>query len=268
MFLIWYGIRWWGMIMRANAKDCEWRSILYWLSSSGKQCGGGVFNVDVTIKLKDTTEKCRMASRRWEEFMQKFNVSVQYSGTVRIQKIGTFTEDISSSPARLLALVRRLSLNWLFAVWRYGYFRADIFVGCLYHSTWCGDWLWYHASDMFNLYKYENMLYDDTPFSKKNRLGFEVVLLYVTNQMKFHVATSFVAASGLFAGKRREGAEDASFQNFVWVLIRQQVNNLQFRWYPKPKGAKITVVSSWRICRLFDWIKYMLLWIISWQWGG
>ena len=94
------------------------------------------------------------------------------------------------------------------------------------------------VSDMFNLYKYENMLYVMTLSGKEIKDFLEMSYYMWTNQMKSpenHLLW--------FKKKPREGAEDrASFQNFSFnfdsasgIIYTVDVT--------KPKGEKITITS-------------------------
>lgn len=202
-----------------------------------------VSNVDVTIKLKDGKVQSKeikgvlSATKNYgvsEEFMQKF--APQYNTVERFvsKKIGTFTEDISTRPAffgpsAFVDFIHSLQLDIsgadisLVAPLS---FDAEIKKGDI------------HVSDMFNLYKYENMLYVMTLSGKEIKDILEDSYYMWTNQMKSpqdHLLW--------FKEKRREGAEDrASFQNFSFnfdsaagIIYTVDVT--------KPKGAKITVVS-------------------------
>lgn len=202
-----------------------------------------VSNVDVTIKLKDGKVQSKeikgvlSVTKNYgvsEEFMQKF--APQYNTVEQFvsKKIGTFTEDISTRPAffgpsAFVDFIHSLQLDIsgadisLVAPLS---FDAEIKKGDI------------HVSDMFNLYKYENMLYVMTLSGKEIKDILEDSYYMWTNQMKSpqdHLLW--------FKEKRREGAEDrASFQNFSFnfdsaagIIYTVDVT--------KPKGAKITVVS-------------------------
>ena len=202
-----------------------------------------VSNVDVTIKLKYGKVQSKeikgvlSATKNYgvsEEFMQKF--APQYNTVEQFvsKKIGTFTEDISTRPAffgpsAFVDFIHSLQLDIsgadisLVAPLS---FDAEIKKGDI------------HVSDMFNLYKYENMLYVMTLSGKEIKDILEDSYYMWTNQMKSpqdHLLW--------FKEKRREGAEDrASFQNFSFnfdsaagIIYTVDVT--------KPKGAKITVVS-------------------------
>ena len=93
-------------------------------------------------------------------------------------------------------------------------------------------------SDMFNLYKYENMLYTMKLSGKEVKDALEMSYNLWTNQMKS--ADDHLL---LFRKQRREGATDrASFQNFSFnfdsaagIIYTVDVT--------KPKGEKVTIIS-------------------------
>lgn len=200
-------------------------------------------NIDVTLKLKDGKVRSKdikgvlTETKDYgisEDFMKHF--APQYD-TVRnfvSKKIGTFTESISTRPSffgpsafidlilpcSLTSPVRRYPLRHRFHLMR-KLIKEDVFV-----------------SDMFNLYKYENMLYMMTLSGKEIKDYLEMSYFMWTNRMKSpddHLLW--------FKEKRREGAEDrASFQNFSFnfdsasgIIYTVDVT--------KPQGEKITIVS-------------------------
>lgn len=202
-----------------------------------------VSNVDVTIKLKDGKVQSKdikgvlSATKNYgvsEEFMQKFVPQYNTVEQFVSKKIGTFTEDVSTRPAffgpsAFVDFIHSLQLDIsgadisLVAPLS---FDAEIKKGDI------------RVSDMFNLYKYENMLYVMTLSGKEIKDILENSYYMWTNQMKSpedHLLW--------FKEKRREGAEDrASFQNFSFnfdsaagIIYTVDVT--------KPKGEKITVVS-------------------------
>ena len=94
------------------------------------------------------------------------------------------------------------------------------------------------VSDMFNLYKYENMLYMMTLSGKEIKDYLEMSYFMWTNRMK-----SLDDHLLWFKEKRREGAEDrASFQNYSFnfdsasgIIYTVDVT--------KPQGEKVTIAS-------------------------
>lgn len=200
-------------------------------------------NVDVTLKLKDgkvqskdikgvlTETKDYGVS---EDFMKQF--APQYETVQRFvsKKIGTFTEDISThpsffGPSAFIDLIHTLQLDITGAEISFAAplsFNAEIKKGDVF------------VSDMFNLYKYENMLYVMTLSGKEIKDYLEESYYMWTNQMKSpddHLLW--------FKEKRKEGDTDrASFQNFSFnfdsasgIIYTVDVT--------KPKGEKITIVS-------------------------
>ena len=202
-----------------------------------------VSDIDVTIKLKGGKVQHKdikgvlSATQDYgvsEEFMQKF--APQYAVVEQFvsKKIGTFTETISTRPAffgpsAFIDFIHSLQLDISGADISLAAplsFDAEIKKGDI------------RVSDMFNLYKYENMLYVMTLSGKEIKGVLEESYYMWTNQMKSpqdHLLW--------FKEKRREGAEDrASFQNFSFnfdsaagIIYTVDVT--------KPKGEKITIVS-------------------------
>lgn len=202
-----------------------------------------VSNVDITLKLKDgkvvgkqvdgvLTETADYGVS--EEFMKRF--APQYD-TVKgfvSKKIGTFTEDISTRPAyfgpsAFVDFIHSLQMDISGAEISFAAplsFDAEIKKGDVY------------VSDMFNLYKYENMLYVMKLSGKEIKDFLEESYYMWTNRMKSaddHLLW--------FKEKRREGAEDrASFRNFSFnfdsaagIIYTVDVT--------KPKGEKVTILS-------------------------
>lgn len=202
-----------------------------------------VSNVDVTLKLKDGKVQSKKisgvlsATKNYgisEAFMKKF--APQYDTVKHFvsKKIGVFTEDISTRPAffgpsAFVDFIHSLQLDISGAEISFVAplsFDAEIKKGEI------------HVSDMFNLYKYENMLYVMKLSGKEIKDFLEASYYIWTNQMKSpddHLLW--------FKEKRREGAEDrASFQNYSFnfdsaagIIYTVDVT--------KPKGEKITIIS-------------------------
>lgn len=200
-------------------------------------------NIDVTLKLKDGKVRSKdikgvlTETKDYgisEDFMKNF--APQYD-TVRnfvSKKIGTFTESISTRPSffgssAFIDLIHTLQLEITGAEISFAAplsFDAKINKGDVF------------VSDMFNLYKYENMLYMMTLSGKEIKDYLEMSYFMWTNRMKSpddHLLW--------FKEKRREGAEDrASFQNFSFnfdsasgIIYTVDVT--------KPQGEKITIIS-------------------------
>ena len=200
-------------------------------------------NVDVTLKLKDgklvdKDIRGRLTETKdygvSEDFMKHF--ASQYETVKRFvsKKIGTFTESISThpsffGPSAFIDLIHTLQLDITGADVSFAAplsFDAEIKEGDV------------SVSDMFNLYKYENMLYVMTLSGKEIKDFLEMSYYMWTNRMKSpddHLL--------LFKEKRREGAEDrASFQNYSFnfdsasgIIYTVDVT--------KPQGEKVTIAS-------------------------
>ena len=202
-----------------------------------------VANADVTLKLRKgkviekyidgalTDMKDYAAS---EDFMEHFAPQFNAVQDFVSKKIGSFTETISTRPAyfgssAFIDLIHLLQLEIT---------NADISLAApLSYDTEInkGD---VFVSDMFNLYKYENMLYTMKLSGKEVKDVLEMSYNLWTNQMK-----SVDDHLLLFRKQRREGATDrASFQNFSFnfdsaagIIYTVDVT--------KPKGEKITIIS-------------------------
>lgn len=202
-----------------------------------------VSDIDVTLKLKDG----RVVSKQIdgvltdtkeygvsEAFMRHF--AVQYGAVEKFvsKKIGVFTEDLSTRPAyfgssAFIDFIHSLQLDISGADISFAAplsFDAEIKKGDI------------RVSDMFNLYKYENMLYVMKLSGKEIKDFLEESYYMWTNQMKSpedHLLW--------LKEKRMAGAEDrASFQNFSFnfdsaagIIYTVDVT--------KPKGEKVTIVS-------------------------
>ena len=205
--------------------------------------GGVVANADVTLKLRKgkvvekhidgvLTEMKNYTANK--DFMTHF--APQFSDVQNFvsKKIGSFTETISTRPAyfgssAFIDLIHMLQLEIT---------NAEIsFAAPLSYDTEIskGD---VFVSDMFNLYKYENMLYTMKLSGKEIKDALEMSYDLWTNQMKSpddHLL--------LLREKRREGATDrASFKNFSFnfdsaagIIYTVDVT--------KPKGEKVTITS-------------------------
>ena len=169
-----------------------------------------------------------------EAFMRHF--AVQYGAVEKFvsKKIGVFTEDLSTRPAyfgssAFIDFIHSLQLDISGADISFAAplsFDAQIKKGDI------------RVSDMFNLYKYENMLYVMKLSGKEIKDFLEESYYMWTNQMKSpedHLLW--------LKEKRTAGAEDrASFQNFSFnfdsaagIIYTVDVT--------KPKGEKVTIVS-------------------------
>lgn len=202
-----------------------------------------VSDVDVTLKLRNgkvlSKEIKGVLSPTADygvsdDFMKYFAPQYEAVQNFVSKKIGTFTEAISTrpsffGPSAFIDLIHTLQLDITGADISFTAplsFDAEIKKGEVY------------VSDMFNLYKYENMLYVMTLSGKEVKDFLEESYYMWTNQMKGpddHLLW--------FKEKQSEGAEDrASFQNFSFnfdsasgIIYTVDVT--------KPKGEKITIVS-------------------------
>lgn len=202
-----------------------------------------VSNVDVTVRMKDGKVQSKVINGVLtemedygvsEEFMNKF--APQYDTVNRFvsKKIGTFTEGISTRPAffgssAFVDFIHSLQLDISGAEVS---FAAPLSLDAEIKK---GDIC---VSDMFNLYKYENMLYVMKLSGQEIKDFLEYSYYMWTNRMQSpddHLLW--------FKEKRREGAEDrASFQNFSFnfdsaagIIYTVDVT--------KPQRDKITIVS-------------------------
>lgn len=202
-----------------------------------------VSNVDVTLKLRDGKVVDKKISgvlsetKNYgisEEFMQRFAPEYEAVQNFVSKKIGSFTETISTRPAyfgssAFIDLIHELQLEIS---------GADISLAApLSYDTEIrkGD---IFVSDMFNLYKYENMLYTMNLTGKEILGALEMSYALWTNRMQSpddHIL--------LFREQRRDGAEDrASFKNFSFnfdsaagIIYTVDVT--------KPDGQKVTILS-------------------------
>ena len=202
-----------------------------------------VSNVDVTLKMRDgkvvgktidgvlTPTKDHGIS---EEFMKHFASQYATIQDFVSKKIGYFNQTISTRPAyfgssAFIDLIHTLQLDIS---------GAEIsFAAPLSYDTEIkeGD---VYVYDMFNLYKYENMLYTMSLSGKEILGALEMSYDLWTNRMQSpedHLL--------LFREKQREGAADrASFKNFSFnfdsaagIIYTVDVT--------KPKGEKVTILS-------------------------
>lgn len=200
-------------------------------------------NVDVTLKLKDDKvvgkdiKGALLPTEQYgvnDDFMKHFDTQYKAVQDFVSKKIGAFTEPVSThssffGPSAFIDLIHSLQLDITGADISFAAplsFDAEIKKGDVY------------VSDMFNLYKYENMLYVMELSGKEIKNYLEESYYLWTNRMKSpddHLLW--------FKEKRREGADDrASLKNFSFNFdsasgIIYTVN------VTKPKGEKITIIS-------------------------
>lgn len=202
-----------------------------------------VASADVTLKLRNgkviekhidgelTEMKDYEVS---EEFMTHFAPQFNAVQDFVSKKIGRFTETISTRPAyfgssAFIDLIHTLQLEIT---------HADIsFAAPLSYDSEIrkGD---VYVNDMFNLYKYENMLYTMNLSGKEVKDALEMSYDMWTNRMQS--ADDHLL---LLRENRREGAQDrASFRNFSFnfdsaagIIYTVDVT--------KPRGEKISIIS-------------------------
>ncbi|MDO4163838.1 MAG: 5'-nucleotidase C-terminal domain-containing protein [Bacteroides sp.] len=202
-----------------------------------------VTNIDVTVKLRDG----KVVDKRVkgvlsqvknygisEEFMQHFASQYATIDNFVSKKIGRFTETISTRPAyfgssAFIDLIHTLQLQIS---------GAEISLAApLSYDTEikAGD---VFVNDMFNLYKYENMLYTMSLSGKEVHDALEMSYALWTNRMQS--ADDHLL---LLREERREGAEDrAAFKNYSFnfdsaagIIYTVDVT--------KPEGQKVTIIS-------------------------
>lgn len=202
-----------------------------------------VSDVDVTLKLKSGKVVNKQISGKLSEtgayeaspeFLERFAPQRETIEKFVSKKIGTFTEDISTRPAyfgssAFIDFIHTLQLDISGADISFAAplsFDAEIKKGDV------------RVSDMFNLYKYENMLYVMKLSGLEIKNFLEESYYMWTNQMKSpedHLLWLKM--------KPKEGAEDrAAFQNFSFnfdsaagIIYTVDVT--------KPKGQKINIIS-------------------------
>lgn len=200
-------------------------------------------NIDITLKFKNgkvVSKDINGVLTKAEDygvsevFMERFAPQRDTIEKFVSKKIGTFTEDISTRPAyfgpsAFIDFIHSLQLDISGADISFAAplsFDAEIKKGGV------------QVSDMFNLYKYENMLYVMELSGKEIKDFLEESYYMWTKQMKSpedHLLW--------LKEKRREGAEDrASFQNFSFnfdsaagIIYTVDVT--------KPKGEKVNIIS-------------------------
>lgn len=199
-------------------------------------------NVDVTVTL----DKGNMIGKKIEgtltdirdyrvsrDYMKKFAPQYEAVKTFVSKKIGTFTDSISTKPAyfgssAFIDLIHTLQLELTGADISFTAplsFKAEIPKGDVY------------VNDMFNLYKYENMLYTMKLSGKEIKGFMEMSYAMWANQMK-SPADHLLLLKFTDKGDEKHG----SFVNFSFnfdsaagIIYTVDVT--------KPEGNKITVIS-------------------------
>lgn len=203
---------------------------------------GVVANVDVTVTLKDgkvidkkvngalsDMDKYAVSEAFMTKFAPQYNVVKEFVS----KKIGTFTNGISTQPAyfgpsAFIDFIHSMQLSLT---------DADIsFTAPLSYNAEiaAGD---VRVRDMFNLYKYENMLYTMKLSGKEIKDFLEESYAIWTNQMKSKDDHILLLKKDDRGGKTKYRFENFSF-NFdsaAGIIYTVDVT--------KPKGNKITVIS-------------------------
>ena len=198
-------------------------------------------NVDVTLKLKDGKVQSKdikgvltetEAYGISEEFMKRFAPQYETVQKFVSKKIGTFTESISTHPAffgpsAFIDLIHTLQLDITGADISFAAplsFDSEIKKGDVF------------VSDMFNLYKYENMLYVMELSGKEIKDFLEMAYAIWTNQMKSPEDHLMLFKEPVEEGKR------ANFKNFSFNFDSAAGINYTVD-VTKPAGEKITIQS-------------------------
>lgn len=190
---------------------------------------GKVVSKHINGKLTSTEEN--EVSR---DFMQKFSSQYETVKGFVSKKIGTFSESISSRPAyfgssAFIDLIHSLQLDITGADISFTAplsFDAEIEKGDV------------HVSDMFNLYKYENMLYIMKLSGREIKNYLEESYYLWTNRMKTpndHLL--WLSDKDKSAQKNVDAFHNFSFNFDSAAGIIYTVN------VTKPKGEKITIIS-------------------------
>ena len=200
-----------------------------------------VSNVDITLKLRDgkvidkkidgilsDTQDYGVS----EEFMQRFAPEYAAVQNFVSKKIGSFTETISTRPAyfgssAFIDLIHELQL---------AISGADIsFAAPLSYDTEIrkGD---IFVNDMFNLYKYENMLYVMELSGKEIKGFLEMSYAMWTNQMKSADDHLLLFKQPIEEGKR------ANFEYYSFNFDSAAGINYTVD-VTKPRGEKVNILS-------------------------
>lgn len=206
-------------------------------ASNGRVVG----DVDITVTLKNGKMWNKQVSGTLadvdklepsKEFMTRFAPQFKAVNDFVSEKVGTFTEDITTRPAffgssAFIDFIHTLQLDLTGADISFAAplsFDARINKGDIY------------ISDMFNLYKYENMLYTMTLTGAEVKGFLEKSYAMWTNQMKS-------PDDHVLLVKEKKGQEGyATFVNYSFNFdsaagIRYTVD------VTKPEGDKISIVS-------------------------
>ena len=203
-----------------------------------------VSDIDVTLKLKDGKVVSKQIdgvltdTKEYgvsESFMRHF--ALQYGAVEKFvsKKIGVFTEDLSTRPAyfgssAFIDFIHSLQLDISGADISFAAplsFDAEIKKGDI------------RVSDMFNLYKYENMLYVMKLSGKEIKDFLEESYYMWTNQMKSPEDHLLWLKEKRRAGARKTGLRSRifsfNFDSAAGIIYTVDVT--------RPKGEKVTIVS-------------------------
>lgn len=201
-----------------------------------------VADVDVILKLKNGKVQSKRVNGTLtevakygvsEEFMTKFASQYDAVGKFVSKRLGYFTETVTSWPAYVgpspfVDLIHQLQLAISGADVSFTAplsFDAEIKKGDVY------------VSDMFNLYKYENMLYTMQLSGKEIKDYLEESYYWWTNQMKSPWDHLVWLNDNFCANEERTTFKNFSFNFDSAAGIIYTVDVTQ------PKGRKITIVS-------------------------
>lgn len=198
-------------------------------------------NVDVTLKLKDGKVQSKDVKGELteteaygisEDFMKRFAPQYETVQKFVSKKIGTFTESISTHPAffgpsAFIDLIHTLQLDITGADISFAAplsFDAEIKKGDVF------------VSDMFNLYKYENMLYVMELSGKEIKGFLEMSYAMWTNQMKSADDHLLLFKQPIEEGKR------ANFEYYSFNFDSAAGINYTVD-VTKPRGEKVNILS-------------------------
>ncbi|MEG1684627.1 MAG: bifunctional metallophosphatase/5'-nucleotidase [Bacteroides sp.] len=203
--------------------------------------GAYVSDIDVKLTLKNGKVQSKKIKGMLSD-VNKYGVSKSFMGKfaseyVEIEKfvskkIGIFTETISTKPAyfkssAFIDLIHALQLNITGADISFTAplsFKAEIDKGDVF------------VSDMFSLYKYENMLYTMNLSGKEIKAYLEMSYALWTNQMKSPDDHLLLLKKSKLGNERQSFVNQSfNFDSAAGIIYTVDVT--------KPKGQKITIIS-------------------------
>ena len=204
-----------------------------------------VGDVDITLTVRDgqvtdkriegrLTDVSRLEPDR--AFMERFAPQYDSIRTFVSKKIGRFTQTISTrqayfGPSAFVDLIHRLQLE---------IGKADISLAAPLSfdaQIKAGD---VYVSDMFNLYKYENMLYTMQLSGKEVRDALEMSYAQWTRQMQSPDEHLLLLRENQGAGK---GAEERAFFQYPSYNFDSAAGILYTVNVTKPAGQKVIILS-------------------------